>query len=129
MDEIRLIDSAPDTKTVLVNGVPIGDRRPTGDAMRDIALIHDMMRKRGIHKEISKADGIMQHAVSFSTTARLLYDRGLAGDKPHDIFAAVTFAVNSAFAIELYFKTLGEIYGTRHELRGRGDRVVDVKGV
>ena len=95
MDEIRLIDSAPDTKTVLVNGVPIGDRRPTGDAMRDIALIHDLMRKRGIHKEISKAVGIMQHAVSFSTTARLLYDRGLAGDKPHDIFAAVTFAVTA----------------------------------
>jgi hypothetical protein len=98
------------TYEVKLNGIVVGTIPNTGDQMADAAAGQQLIKDLGLHKEISKAQLAMGQARAFADTAAQLYERGLkmGAIVPTTL---VPFVVNSAFAIELYLKTLSEAHG------------------
>jgi hypothetical protein len=99
------------------NGKYICDYESTGDGLKDVAIIDRLISERGLKAEPSAHRGIFQQAYSFITTAAHLYDR--LNTAPPDGSAVAPFVVNTAFALELYIKTLALQHGKKlhgHEL-------------
>ena len=102
-------------KTLLVDGKPIADVPITGDIEKDIAAVKAAMKAVGLERSTSSLDALLQQAASFASTATYIYGTRLSR-KPWDHFAVTPFVVNSVFAIELYLKAIGNIFGK--DLRG-----------
>lgn len=102
-------------KTLLVDGKPIAEIAITGNIESDIAAVKSAMNKAGINRSTSSLEALLRQAASFASTAAYIYSTRLS-NKPWDHFAVTPFVVNSAFAIELYLKAIGKIFGK--ELRG-----------
>lgn len=103
------------TYEVKLNGVIVGTIPNTGDKVNDAVAGQQLIKDLGLHKVISKAQVAMGQARAFADTAAHLYERGLklGAVVPTTM---VPFVVNSAFAIEMYLKTLSEAHG----LKARG---------
>ena len=98
-------------KTVYVNGIVVGDVEATGDVEKDVELIRNFLKAKGLHREVTMAQAMFRQALSFCTTAAHLYKQDLR-NAPRNVPSVVPFVVNSAFSIELYLKTLHHLRGT-----------------
>jgi hypothetical protein len=119
--------ASPPTKTIYLNGIIVGEVPATGDRERDIAVIRQFLKDKGLHREVTKVQAMFRQALSFSTTAAHLHRQDLL-KAPRNGLSLAPFVVNSAFAIELYLKTLHEIGGTSirgHELLDLYDKLSD----
>lgn len=101
------------TKTIYVDGVAIGEFVLTGDPETDIAAAHEIVKSKGLHKEITEVDAMHNQANSFANTALELYARDLRTVPIKNSMSMVPFVVNAAFSIEIYLKTLHCIFGNK----------------
>lgn len=99
------------TKTLYVNGLIVGEVPATGDHDKDIEVMRQFLRDKGLHREVTKVQAMFRQAISFSTTAAHLYRQDLS-KAPRNGLSIAPFVVNSAFSIELYLKTLHELQST-----------------
>ena len=98
-------------KTILLNGVPVGNYESTGDSTQDLLIARAIMKDKGLlKKEPSLEIAMREQALYFAKTAAHLFNTQLM-QSPRQPFAFVPFVVNSTFAIELYLKTLAQMYG------------------
>jgi len=107
--------SMADMKQLFVNGKYVGDYESTGDIESDGEAAIALMRAKGIYQETTPEQAIFRQAVSFATTSSYLYKSDLT-TVPRNGMSVAPFVVNAAFALELYLKTVGLLYG--NELRG-----------
>ena len=104
-------------KKLYLNGAFVCEYKSTGDNAKDVVLCRDILKKKGLHKEVTELQAIFRQAYSFCKVAARLY-ADLNSSPSHGLFMA-PFIVNSTFSVELYLKTLGAISGekfTGHEL-------------
>ena len=109
---------SPGPKTVLLNGIVVGEVVSTGDLEHDAEAVRQFLKSKGLHKEISLYQAIYNQAVAFANTSAYLYERDLRRS-PRKGVSAVPFVVNAAFGIELYLKALAQKHGLAlrgHEL-------------
>lgn len=119
--------TTPATKTIYLNGIIVGEVLATGDRDKDIEVMRQFLKDKGLHKEVTKVQAMFRQALSFSTTAAHLHRQDLL-KAPRNGLSLAPFVVNSAFAVELYLKTLHEIGGTSirgHELLELYDKLSD----
>jgi hypothetical protein len=102
-------------KTVMLNGIAVGEVMSTGDTDRDIAAVRDFLKGKGLYEEVSPFQGVFNQAFAFANTSAYLYERDLRRS-PRKGMSMVPFVVNAAFAIELYLKALAQKHGI--SLRG-----------
>lgn len=98
------------TKTLLIAGKAIAEIPITGDIETDIAAVKSAMKEAGVEMSLSSLELLLQQAASFAATAMFIYGTKLSV-KPWDYSAVTPFVVNSVFAIELYLKAIGNIFG------------------
>jgi hypothetical protein len=106
------------TNTLYLNGIVVGEVEVTGDSDRDREAALQFLKDNGLHKETTPAQAMFRQALSFATTAAHLHKTDLLR-APRNGFSVAPFVVNSAFSIELYLKTLGQIHNRAlkgHEL-------------
>lgn len=97
-------------KTILLNGVAVGEYDATGDPEADAESVIQFLKKNGLHKETSPFSAVFNQALSFATAANYLFEKDLSRT-PHNGASAVPFVVNAAFSIELYLKALSLKHG------------------
>lgn len=108
----------PGPKTILLNGIAVGEVVSTGDTEKDAEAVRDFLKAKGLHKEVSLFQAIFNQALAFANTSAYLYERDLR-KSPRKSFTASPFVVNAAFSIELYLKALAQKHGLTlrgHEL-------------
>lgn len=98
-------------KDVYLNGKLIGAVPMSGDDKLDQERVVQLLKDKGLYRETTAIQAIYQQAISFATTSSYLYQRDLV-KVPRNGLSVAPFVVNSAFAIELYIKTLGKIFNT-----------------
>ena len=103
-------------KEVLLNGVIVGEIESTGVQDRDIELMREMLKAKGLYKPSSVAKAMFGHARAFAATAERLYNEQIVPRASRSSAAFGPFVVNASFAAELYLKTISRVYGA--ELRG-----------
>ncbi|MBI5006441.1 MAG: hypothetical protein HZB95_04875 [Nitrosomonadales bacterium] len=106
-------------KTIVVNGIAIGEVEATGDLILDAKLAQEYLNNKGLLKQRSLAGEIFSTAQAFANTSAYLYENGLK-KQPSKGTSIVPFVVNSAFAIELYLKALGK----KHHVTLRGHELL-----
>jgi hypothetical protein len=94
-------------KTVLLNGIAVGEVLSTGDTLQDVEAVRKFLKYKGLHKEIKLFQGMFNQAVAFANTSAYLYERDLRRS-PRKGASIVPFVVNAAFSIELYLKALAQ---------------------
>lgn len=104
-----------ETRDFYLDGVLVGRAESSGDDALDRERMIRLLKEKGLYKETTTIQAIFRQAISFATVSSDLYRRDLA-KVPAKMLSVAPFVVNAAFAIELYIKTLGEIYAT--SLRG-----------
>ncbi len=109
------------TKELFYNGSFVTEYESTGDDHKDLALTLGILRERGLYQEINRERAMFNHAHAFATTSSYLYSKDLPS-VPRNGVSAIPFVVNSAFAIELYLKTLGQL----HNAPSRGHDLLDL---
>jgi len=97
-------------KTIILNGVPVGEYESTGDTETDIEAVRQFLKDNGYHQEISPFMAAFNQAISFATASNYLYDRDLR-QTPRNGASTAPFVVNAAFSIELYLKALSLKHG------------------
>ena len=102
-------------RTVLFNGIVVGQVASSDDQAEDIRRSDELIAQSGLRQKPDLALRMFGQAVAFSNVARRIYDIGLA-KSPADGLAVAPFVTNSAFSIELYLKTLGQLF--QRPLRG-----------
>ena len=115
--------SRPKTNTLYLNGIVVGEVEVTGDHEKDREAALQFLKDKGLYKPTTAARAIFRQAVSFATTAAYLHKTDLL-KAPRNVFSIAPFVVNSAFSIELYLKTLGQIHNRPlkgHKLLGLFD--------
>lgn len=100
----------PGTKTVLLNGIVVGEVKSTGDIERDIETVRQFLKDKGLHKDVSLFQAMFNQALAFANTSAHLYERDLR-HLPRKGASMVPFVVNAAFSIELYLKALAQKHG------------------
>ncbi|SDI25340.1 HEPN domain-containing protein [Pseudomonas benzenivorans] len=108
----------PGPKTVLLNGISVGEVVSTGDTERDSEAVRQFLKSKGLHKETSQFQAVFNQALAFANTSAYLYERDLRCS-PRNGVSLVPFVVNAAFSIELYLKALSQKHGVAlrgHEL-------------
>ena len=108
----------PGPKTVLLNGIVVGEVVSTGDVEKDTESVRQFLKVKGLHKEVSNFQAIFNQAVAFANTSAYLYERDLRRS-PRKGVSVVPFVVNATFSIELYLKALAQKHGKAlrgHEL-------------
>jgi len=106
-------------KSILLNGIVVGEVPAMGDLKLDAKVAHEFLAKKGLLKERSPAGEIFSTAVAFANTSAHLYEHGLK-KQPTKGASIIPFVVNSAFAIELYFKALAK----KHNVTLRGHELL-----
>ncbi|MES1982101.1 MAG: HEPN domain-containing protein [Pseudomonadota bacterium] len=111
--------TSPQMKTVMLNGIAVGEVASTGDMERDVAVMRQFLKDKGLYEEVTPFQATLNQAVAFANTSALLYERDLRR-LPRKGVSVVPFVVNAAFSIELYLKALTQKHGQKppkgHEL-------------
>ena len=102
-------------RQVYFNGQLVGEVPNTGDHEVDLAASEKLLRDRGLLRGVTPAQATFQQAYSFAKLSSQIYREHLT-KVPRGGFAVAPFIVNSAFAIELYLKTIAQLHGSA--LRG-----------
>lgn len=113
-----MANSEPETKTLYLNGIVVGEVEATGEREKDMDVALQFLKDKGLYRKTTPAQAMFRQALSFATTAASLYKTDLI-KAPRNGFSIAPFIVNSAFSIELYLKTLGQIHNNPmkgHEL-------------
>jgi len=108
----------PGPKTVLLNGIVVGEVVSTGDVEKDTEAVRQFLKDKGLHRETTLFQAMFNQAVAFANTSAYLYERDLRRP-PRKGVSTVPFVVNAAFSIELYLKALAQKHGLSlkgHEL-------------
>jgi hypothetical protein len=98
-------------KTLYLNGKAICNYEAPPDSKAEMELCRRLLKERGLWTLVSAETVIFNQAVAFANTAALVYERDLSTQPIKNGHSAGPFVVNSAFATELYLKTLGLLYG------------------
>jgi hypothetical protein len=101
------------------NGVYICDFDASGDAMRDIEVVNRLLAERGLDQKVTLEWSMFNQANSFSIVSADIYEKHLMKPPPNGA-AMSPFVVNTAFAIELFLKTLAMQHGKKlhgHEIK------------
>lgn len=112
-----------DLRQVYFNGQLIGEVPNTGDHEVDLLASKQLLDDHGLLHELSPIQATFQQAYSFAALSAQVYRQHLV-KVPRQGGSLVPFVVNSAFAIELYLKTVARIYGSAlrgHDLLGLFD--------
>lgn len=104
-------EQQPRKKTLYVNGIIVGEVDATGDHQKDLEVMRQFLKDKGLHNEVTMVQAMFRQALSFATTAAYLHERDLL-KAPRNGLSLAPFVVNSAFSIELYLKTLHELQGS-----------------
>jgi len=99
-------------KDIIFNGVIVGSHEATGDNLKDIKAIQEILKTKGLHKETTTNDAMYNQANAFATVANDLYKRDLT-TSPFKGISVSPFVVNAAFSIELYLKAIHDAYGNK----------------
>lgn len=108
-------------KTIYFNGNKIGEIPARGSDEEDIVAGREFLASKGLDQKIALEQVMYNQAFAFAKTSAQLYDQGLK-KIPRDGQLIVPWIVNSAFSIEIYLKTLGQMYG----LPSRGHNISDL---
>lgn len=106
-------------KSILFNGIIVGEVNATGDSELDIAAAHDFLSQKGLFKERTAANEIFSTAIAFANTSSHIYENDLK-QSPRNGAGIVPFVVNATFAIELYIKALAK----KHHVTLRGHELL-----
>lgn len=98
-------------RKLYLDGKYVGDYKSTGDNIKDAEGCINLLKAKGLYQETTPEQAIFRQAVSFATTASYLYERDLV-TVPKNGMSVAPFVVNAVFALELYLKALGRLYGT-----------------
>jgi hypothetical protein len=101
-------------KTVLCDNKPIGYVKDVSDPKDAAKLAKDLMKSKGLWREISKSESMYNQAQSFANTSAYLYEKDLKS-LPRNPQSISPFVVNAAFSAEMYLKCLQEIHGEVRE--------------
>ena len=112
---IRHMEEIMVTKDILLNGEVVGSYETTGDDQKDIEVVRAFLRQKGLHKEVTVNDSMYGQANSFAQLANDLYEKGLK-TSPYKGECISPFVVNAVFSVELYLKTIHNVYG--NNIRG-----------
>ena len=102
-------NSASRTNTLYLNGIAVGEFEATGERETDMRTALQILKDKGLHREVTPIQAMFRQALSFATTAAYLHKTDLI-KAPRNGLSIVPFVVNSTFSIELYLKTLGQIH-------------------
>ena len=100
------------------NGVYICDFDATGDNMRDVEIVNRLLAERGLDHVPTLERAMFNQANSFANVSADIYANHLMKQPPNGA-AMSPFVVNTAFAIELFLKTLAMQHGKKlhgHEI-------------
>jgi hypothetical protein len=111
--------SEPKFKKVYLDGKLVGEVRAGANREEDMALARALIEQRGLKREVSLYEATFQQAVAFGRAAARIHESDLL-HVPRRLGSVPAFIANSAFAIELYLKALGEKHGTP---LGRGHKL------
>lgn len=100
------------TKDILLNGVIVGSHESTGDTDKDIEAVREFLKKNGLHKVVTVNDAMYGQANAFAGLANDIYERDLQ-KSPYKGSSGAPFIVNATFSIELYLKTIHDVYGNK----------------
>lgn len=100
-------------KTLHLNGKPICTYEAPSNQKDEIELCRRLLQDRGLWKPALAESMIFNQAVAFANAAALIYERDLSTTPVRNGHSAGPFVVNSAFATELYLKTLGLLHGKK----------------
>jgi len=107
-------------RTVYLNDVAVGEIECTGTVEGNFRVAHRLLRKLGLKSTASVVDACYESAWQFATTAFDIFSKHEPKD-PSLHEQSLPFAVNAAFSIELFLKTLHLIDGAEkrgHKLLG-----------
>lgn len=97
-------------KTIMCNNTPIGYIKDVADRNEAIKLAQELLKSKGLWREISRSESIFNQAQSFANTSAYLYEKDLKSF-PKNPQSITPFVVNAAFSAEMYLKCLQEIHG------------------
>jgi len=97
-------------KVVLFDNKPIGYVKDVADPKEAAKLALNLLKLKGLWREISKSESIYNQAQSFANTSAYLYEKDLKS-LPRNPQSITPFVVNAAFSAEMYLKCLQEIHG------------------
>ncbi|NVK25951.1 MAG: hypothetical protein HWE10_13575 [Gammaproteobacteria bacterium] len=97
-------------KTVMCDNKPVGYVKDVNDPKEAIRLAQELIKSKGLSREISKSESIYSQAQSFANTAAYLYEKDLKS-LPRNPQSITPFVVNAAFSAEMYLKCLQEVHG------------------
>ena len=97
-------------KTVMCDNKAVGYVKDVSDPKETIRLAQELIKSKGLSREISKSESIYNQAQSFANTAAYLYEKDLKS-LPRNPQSITPFVVNAAFSAEMYLKCLQEIHG------------------
>jgi hypothetical protein len=97
-------------KTVMCDNKPVGYVKDVSDPKETIRLAQELIKSKGLSREISKSESIYNQAQSFANTAAYLYEKDLKS-LPRNPQSITPFVVNAAFSAEMYLKCLQEVHG------------------
>ena len=100
------------TKDVLLNGIVVGNYKSTGNDKKDIEKAKNILKEKGLWRNIETEEAMFNQAQSFASTANNLYEKDLKKDHKN-FYSFAPFVVNAAFSIEIYLKTLHNLYGNK----------------
>lgn len=94
-----------ETNRIFFNGEFMGTTPKTGDDALDIEATIQLLKDKGLYQPPSPVQTMFGQASSFADISARMFAQGLSGKN------VVPFVVNSAFALELYLKTLAKLHG------------------
>jgi hypothetical protein len=97
-------------KTVMCDNKPMGYVKDVNDPKEALKLAKDLIKSKGLWREISKSESIYNQAQSFANTSAYLYEKDLKS-LPRNPQSITPFVVNAAFSAEMYLKCLQEVHG------------------
>ncbi|MGH1429556.1 MAG: hypothetical protein ACRBB4_00395 [Neptuniibacter sp.] len=99
-------------KDILLNGVVVGSHEATGDTVKDAEAVQEILKQKGLYKEVTINDAMYGQANSFAEVANTIYNNDLK-KSPFKGGSTAPFVVNAVFSIELYLKTIHHAYGNK----------------
>lgn len=97
-------------KTVMCDNNPIGYVKDVEDREEAARLAQELLKSKGLWRDIPKAEMIYVQAQSFANASALIYEKDLKS-LPRNPQGITPFVVNAAFSAEMYLKCLQEIHG------------------
>ncbi|WP_316675007.1 hypothetical protein [uncultured Tolumonas sp.] len=97
-------------KTVMLDNKPVGYIKDVEDPKEAAKLAQELIKSKGLWREISKSKSIFNQAKSFAHTSAYIYEKDLKS-LPRNPQSITPFVVNAAFSAEMYLKCLQEIHG------------------